>query len=251
MNPTPIIVVVSSSSTKPKSLIKLITRSKNAEGELDETNVFSKKWELDTKYYIAEVNLVGITDDYKRSEEFNENVEALIVHMDSNKTTGLEDLKKYESFENDCNPEIKLLIANYCTAETKITRNAALEWCSKHGYELIELFPSKTPETATRSRLQPTILEEKTGADRIVEALQVHVWPNLIMKTDDAKSSKTEKKYTVEEGLDEFSDLLKKLNTMKESIQTMPTEQRRHCAEQMVTAFWRAIGGDEEEIADL
>lgn len=256
MNHTPNIVVVSSSNTKPKSLIRLITDN-NSDSEQEENNKISKKWKFDTKYYSAEVEFVGLSEDYQRTEEFNENVEALIIHMDSNKTTGLEDLKKWESLENDCNPEVKLLVSNYFTAETKVSHNKATEWCIKRGYELVELYP----QSKTKSDELEDIIEEKTGVERIVEALQAHVWPNLVMKAEDtgkltiSRSTKetrsTRENLVADDGLDEFTDLFQQLHTMKDSMQSMPVHQRRQCAEQMVTAFWKAIGGDEDEIADL
>lgn len=257
MNQIPYIVVVSSSSTKPKSLIRLITDNSNSDNEQEEINKISKKWNIDTKYYSAEVELVGISDDYQRTDEFNENVEALIIHMDSNSTTGLEDLKKWESLENDCSPEVMILVSNYFTAETKISRNKATEWCIQRGYELIELYPQNKIITDESEH----IIEEKTGVERIVEALQAHMWPNLIMKEKDigklsVKKSKKENRNTrehlvVDDGLEEFTDLFQKLHTMKDSMQSMPMHQRRQCAEQMVTAFWKAVGGEEDEIADL
>lgn len=247
MSQIPSIVVVSSSSTKPKSLIRLITGN-SGDDELEESDCISKKWHIDTKYYSAEVNFIGITEDYVRTEEFNDNVEALIIHMDSNKSTGLEDLKKWETLENDCNPEVKLLISNYFAVETKITQNRATEWCLKRGYELVELYPNKATTEESEQ-----IIAEKTGVDRIVEALQAHMWPNLIMKGENTMKMATNKsaKEELDDGIDEFADLFQQLHTMKGSIESMPMQQRRQCAEQMVTAFWRAIGGEEDEIADL
>lgn len=255
MNHTPSIVVVSSSSTKPKSLIRLITD--NTEDEQEENNRISKQWKIDTKYYSAEVQFIGITKDYHRTEEFNENVEALIIHMDSNKTTGLEDLKDWESLENECNPEVKLLVSNYFTAQTKVTHSKAIEWCIKKGFELIELYPLNKIKTDKSEQ----IIQEKTGVERIIEALQVHMWPNLVMKENDTGklNSNRNKKDDIsakaelvpEDGLDEFTDLFQQLHTMKDSLKSLSMHQRRQCAEKMVTAFWKAIGGDEDEIADL
>lgn len=216
-----------------------------------------KSWAIDTKYYTAEVNLVGITENYVRTQEFNDNVEALIIHMDSNRENGLEDLKVWESIENDCEPDVKLLIANYCNNETKVTRDNAIEWCLKRGYELIELYPTKTPINNT----EDDIIEEKVGVERILEALQTHVWSNLVMKDKENENIKTDAKkqqnqdsldrFLTDEYADDFADLFQQLHVMKDSIQSMTIAQRNQCAEQMVTAFWRAIGGDEEEIVDL
>lgn len=65
------------------------------------------------------------------------------------------------------------------------------------------------------------------------------------LKQDDFDS------FLTDEGIDDFAELFQQLNVMKDSIQSMPIAQRHQCAEQMVTAFWKAIGGDEEEIVDL
>lgn len=251
MNQTPYVVVVSSSNTKPKSLIRLITD--NTSDEKEDNNITSKKWKIDTKYYNAEVTLIGITEDYERTEDFNENVEALIIHMDSNKETGLTDLKKWIKLESDCNPEVKLLISNYFTPDTKITHNRATEWCIKRGFELIELYPNIN----TKTDQSDEIIEDKTGVERIKEALETHMWPNLVMKEENTgkvqlnpiKRENSNKGDS--DGLDEFTDLFQQLHTMKDSMQSMPMHQRRQCAEQMVTAFWKAIGGDEDEISDL
>lgn len=230
-----------------------MTRNNTIQNEIEQPEKIVYLWQIDTKYYVADVNLVAINENYVCSEEFNESVEALIVLMDSNKQSGLDDLKVWENLENDSEPDVKLLITNYCTNETKITRNQALEWCLKRGYELIELYPSKNPENNSEDE----IIKEKTGVERIIEALQAHVWSNLVMKEKRPKETNTSNNlagldnFLTDEGVDDFSELFQQLNVMKENIESMPAQQRKQCAEQVVTAFWRAIGGDEEEILDL
>lgn len=48
----------------------------------------------------------------------------------------------------------------------------------------------------------------------------------------------------------EFANLLSRLSEVKEQAASMPNDQRKMCAEQVVKAFWNAIGGDEDEIFD-
>jgi hypothetical protein len=48
----------------------------------------------------------------------------------------------------------------------------------------------------------------------------------------------------------EFGALLARLGEVKEQVASMPSEERRVCAEQVVMAFWHAIGGDEEGLSD-
>ncbi|KAF2882097.1 hypothetical protein ILUMI_24100 [Ignelater luminosus] len=273
----PSIVIVSSSSTKPKSLIKLITGTTNISEDAEANSVWHP-WQIDTKYYTADVNIYGITEQFVRTGEFNNTVEALIIHMDSNKESGLDDIQKWGEIENDCDPEIKLLVSNYCTAETKITKTKATEWCLKHGFELIELYPSVKKSNSDTEDCE--IIKEKMGVDRIIEAVQTHIWPNLIMKDKEKTGLETDENikekqsiantstgkvdgsnndinisllndFLTDEGTDDFTELFSQLHMIKESIKSMPTSQRKQCAEQMVTAFWRAMGGDEEEISDI
>lgn len=268
-NPT--VLIVSSSSTKPKSLIKLITGGDKFLEE--EPHTITHAWEINTKYYTAQVNICGITDQFVRTDEFNNKVEALIVHMDTNKVSGLLDIEKWINIENDCDPDVKILLTNYCTTDTKVTKLKAIEWCLKHGYELIELYP-----TINLPAEEDTLMKEKFGVDRIIEALQTHVWSNLIMKEkpqvmNNAKNNEGdfEKQGTTDidetnnvdldcsilndvltnDAVTDFTELFSQLHMIKESMKSMPLNQRKQCAEQMVTAFWHAIGGDEEEIADI
>ncbi|KAJ8949676.1 hypothetical protein NQ314_008137 [Rhamnusium bicolor] len=263
MDDLPSILVISCSNTKPKSLIKLITKV-NVNGDTENIGLIRQSWLIDTKYYTAEVNVFGLDKKYVRTEEFNKNVEALIIHMDSNKHSGLEDLAQWDILENDCNIEVKLLVSNYCTEDTKITKNSAIEWCLKRGFEFIELYP-----TINQSEQEDEVIKEKFGVDRIIEALQTHTWSNLTMKaTNKYNKINTMKKVGKEEqssstvamnvdefltsdAADDFTELFSQLHLMKESLQSMPLSQRTQCAEQMVTAFWKAIGGEEEEILDI
>lgn len=243
----PSVLIVSSSNTKPKSLIKLITKDTNVTDDVEDKNIVSHTWKIDTKYYTANVVMHGINIDYERSETFNNSVEAMIIHMDSNKENGLQDIEKWTIIENECQPEVKILLCNYCTSDTKVTKAKAIEWCLKNGYELIEVYPQDVQVK------EDDIIEEKYGAERIVEVLQAHVWPNLQMKDKDDKKAKAKSNVTenFDEGSDDFTELFTQLQMMKESIQSMPMQERKQCAEQMVTAFWKAIGGDDEEIADI
>lgn len=243
----PGVVVVSSSSTKPSSIIKLITGK--SEFVVQEPHFMIQPFQLDTKYYRANVKLVGAEETSHLSPQLNKTIEGLIIHFDSNKVNGLDNIKRWHSIEEDTLPEVKLLIANYCNDSTKVTRLQATEWCLKRGYELIELFPAKEPPKDDSDE----IIKEKVGVERIIEALGAHTWCGMEMKDHrkDSKASEATDDLSVSDGLDEFTDLFSQLNTMKESLKDLSVNQRKQCAEQMVTAFWRAIGGDEDEIVDI
>lgn len=48
----------------------------------------------------------------------------------------------------------------------------------------------------------------------------------------------------------DFGELYGQLMAMKEHAASLPTNERRLVAEQVVTAFWKAMGGDLLEIED-
>lgn len=48
----------------------------------------------------------------------------------------------------------------------------------------------------------------------------------------------------------DFGELFSQLRAMKEHAAMLPTNQRRIAAEQLVTAFWKAMGGDPSEMED-
>lgn len=261
MEEIPSILIASSGNTKPKSLMKLITKKMDIEIDADNQGILKHPWIIDTKYYTANVFLVGL-ETYLKLEDLN--VEALIIHVDTNKDSGLDDLDKWETFESDYNLDVKLLTCNYCTEETKITRGAAMEWCLKKGFEFVELYPDKTTSEADE-------FKEKNGVERVIEALQSHTWSNLIMKGtnnlkrhlntykvyDSAPLNLLESPSTMLENSlmsdikDDFTDLFSHLHMMKDSLQNMPVNHRKQAAEQMVTAFWKAIGGEEDELLEL
>ncbi|KAG5882531.1 hypothetical protein JTB14_038142 [Gonioctena quinquepunctata] len=217
-------------------MIKLITKTSEVAEHSEGPGLTKHMWLIDTKYYTAKVNLVGLEDDPQRCESFANKIEGLIILMDANKQSGLEDLRKWDFFENHSNLEVKLLVSNYCNNDTKITKNEALEWCLKRSFEFIELYPSNIEHN------KDDLIEEKFGVERVVEALQSHTWSNLVMKTKDKSNQNMEHK---------SAQNASNLHMMKDSLQNMPMNQRKHCAEQMVTAFWDAIGGEEEELLDL
>ncbi|KAG8336241.1 alpha- and gamma-adaptin-binding protein p34-like [Homalodisca vitripennis] len=46
----------------------------------------------------------------------------------------------------------------------------------------------------------------------------------------------------------DFFQLFGELQTMKERVSSLPSDQRKACAEQVVLAFWRTIGGEVDEV---
>jgi len=128
------------------------------------------------------------------------------------------------------------------------------------------------------------------GVPRILAALNAHMWSNLTMKGTKliAKESSKEEEGTVEsvqsvtkeektkesttaveedkleamfgdfelsgDGADDeesFEQLFNKMANLKSQSQNLQFEDRKAFAEQVTMAFWRAIGGDEDELQGL
>lgn len=49
----------------------------------------------------------------------------------------------------------------------------------------------------------------------------------------------------------DFGELFGQLMAMKQHATTLTSSNRRAAAEQLVTAFWRSIGGDPSELEDM
>ncbi|KAL5005330.1 hypothetical protein ScPMuIL_018786 [Solemya velum] len=52
-------------------------------------------------------------------------------------------------------------------------------------------------------------------------------------------------------GSESFEKLFERLKTMKDEALILPPDERKKYAEKVVVSFWKAMGGDEDEIADL
>ncbi|KAF3423600.1 hypothetical protein E2986_03950 [Frieseomelitta varia] len=213
-------------------------------------------WNIQNKYYKTQV-LICVTENPSQDIPVDD-IEALIVHHDPQAILLL-GTKVHAS--NNCH--IKLW---------NIKHVLMIKWCLQNKFELIELNRPDVDASEADSE------NNKYGIERIIEALHAHMWPNMILK---GKSSNVEEQIPdmneveeqfenielsrdstetlpVENMLDgimgeenaDFGELFSQLRAMKEHAAMLPTNQRRIAAEQLVTAFWKAMGGDPSEMED-
>ncbi|EEC20175.1 conserved hypothetical protein [Ixodes scapularis] len=143
-----------------------------------------------------------------------------------------------------------------------MSRQQVLEWCIDRGCELIETRPSEDDDE-----------EDATGVKRIVEALHAHPWPNLEMKgrsdtrtrctvpdrlsslpaTDSTRPGGTQLfSEAMADGDDmSFEELFAKFQDMKVEADKLSGEDRKKFAEKVAVQFWRAFGGEEDEVCGL
>lgn len=179
METKPIVLICSNTKTKPETLMALIFNSKSI--DKGSPSMIKSNWNVETKYYSAEVSLVGIEEDFERSEDFNNRVEALIIHVDPDEKNWVDNLDSWNKIILSCHPEVQLLVTDN---ENESCSDLAFEWYHKRkaNFETVSLFENlEPPEEASD-------FQEKTGVDRIVEVLHSHKWSNMKKKSLRGKS---------------------------------------------------------------
>lgn len=171
-----------------------------------------------------------------------------------------------------------------------LLKSTAQKWCIKHGFELVELDPSDTPDPDDD-------FPETLGMQRIVQALHAHSWPNMELKgshfaqntfkengaihnvldqgerkkhetfsesvlkkaLDDQQPDEAIFKFGTSgtsdqpaaDGIDSFEELFQAMSMMKSQASALQGAERKAFAEKATMAFWRAIDGNADEIAGL
>ncbi|XP_022192894.1 alpha- and gamma-adaptin-binding protein p34 [Nilaparvata lugens] len=282
--PLPCVLFVSSCEKKPEEIVKLIINKLDESITLEE-DVSAHPWHVDTKYYKADVYLCTLENKALKSQQFSSRVHGVVLYFDCDKDKGLEAAESWLPFLNEYDAEVKILLCSNCKdiPEVGVSKLTAQEWCVKKGFELVELDPDVDAEWEAEQDFLET-----TGIKRVVQALQAHVWPNLSMKerkeptsfnnllhggiplSDGGDLSEGFGNLSIGRGLEQaniqekmeellggggsadaemdFATLFGELHDMKERVQAMPSDQRKACAEQVVLAFWKAIGGDSDEL---
>ncbi|XP_054278105.1 alpha- and gamma-adaptin-binding protein p34-like [Macrosteles quadrilineatus] len=278
MEPIPGILVVScDSNTEPSIIAKKIFDKEGLPFNAQTTEgIDSYPWHISTKYYETDVTLYTLPTKMLLPQSLADGVQAVIIYFDSLQKNGLEVVESWNSFLKDYEVDISILLCNRCN-DCGVSKLSALEWCVQHGFELVELDPEVDEEWEAEQDFVET-----TGIKRVVQALHAHVWPNLTLKDRKEPTSMSALLHggqasgeiigdslildtlpaelaegNIEDRLDEllgcesetdFYQLFGELQTMKERMSALPNDQRKACAEQVVLAFWRAIGGEAEEV---
>ncbi|KAK2579696.1 hypothetical protein KPH14_011043 [Odynerus spinipes] len=227
-------------------------------------------WDINNKYYTSQVLLCATENpDINISTE---GVEALLVHHDPQADNADKNLDQWSSVILSLSKaDVLLLICNFIS--NMDLKEKIITWCINKKFELVELQQLDSIEN-----LECDSEDNKYGIERIIEALHAHMWPNMVLKGKSANAGETESDVNqvekqfeniqltqntsehlhMESVLDglmggedaDFGELFGQLMAMKEHAASLPTNERRVAAEQLVTAFWKAMGGDPSEIDD-
>ncbi|XP_008310340.1 alpha- and gamma-adaptin-binding protein p34 [Cynoglossus semilaevis] len=160
---------------KEEELIKqILNTSTLPEPTKREETVVWYPWNINNKYYTADVRLCVVPSTYQMSAEVAQCTQAFIAYFDSSSKDGLEKLNPWISIVEDIAPEVLILVCDR-VCENGVTRHEAHQWCLAHAFELVELNPQELPD-------EDDDFPESTGVKRIVQALNANVWTSVEMK---------------------------------------------------------------------
>ncbi|XP_078481001.1 alpha- and gamma-adaptin-binding protein p34 [Ciona intestinalis] len=266
-----ILAILPTSGTSANKLIQDLQETENIKEHISgETYT----WSLSNKYYMADVEVRVVKSQNLISEEFARKLEAVILLFDAKKTSdSLTAMKSWLPYIQTWECDIKLAVCERCCSVGEedgefIKREEVQLWCIDNGFELVELDPV----------LEDYDEYEDYGITRIRRAIGAHTWTHMKLKENEPKKRqdepKTEKKdkevvepaansLNMEEHIDamlsnsndddqddaDFEALFQKMHMFKQSAMSMPENSRKEYAEKVVSAFWKAIGGEEEELS--
>ncbi|KAL0274434.1 UNVERIFIED_CONTAM: hypothetical protein PYX00_006857 [Menopon gallinae] len=222
-------------------------------------------YHIDNKYYTTDINLCCLKRKVISNETFASTVQGTVIYFDSTKSDCLNTVEGWLPFLNEYQLDIKMLVCKNCLEETTegCSKRVVQEWCISKGYELIELEPIQDDEDVDDD------FPETTGVNRIIQAMNAHVWPNLVMKMAkkpgsgenriDTELSSLANQLSLEESLeellenDDFSHLFSQLHELKARVSAMEGPDRLSAAVQIIEAFWKAMDNapEGEDILDL
>lgn len=258
----PRVLIVSTKEGKAKEIAENI----GAERLSEEDDIVDYLWDIDNKYYTSQI-LVR-TVESKSCKFPMEEINALIVYHDPQANNIDQELEYLASLTNSLTAAEVFLFS--CSAITDtLLRDKVLNWCLHNKFELVELDQTGDSESDTEGN--------KYGIERIIEALHAHTWPNIVLKNEPCVDetqevneigeqveniqlacNPSERLLHVQDILNgilgdenaDFGELFGQFMAIKEQVASLPSDERRIIAEQVVTAFWKAMGGDLLEIED-
>jgi len=223
----------------------------------------SVSWSIATKYYTATVQIKAVTaQDYLDNDSIEEvtDIEAVVFVCDhSLDTTCLVDAVSLR-LQSKWAPSVCLLVSGQCDQDKLInhalSKQELLSWCLKNEFELVDLAEEDTSEDSEDD------FADTYGKERILEALLAHTWTNLVLVKEGAEKP-TNSDVNVEDSDEEYGDfvacsegendidfesLFSKLANMKDKASDLPDSERKAYAENVAIAFYKAMGGSEEDL---
>jgi len=235
--PLPVCQIINFTDTNLVWLLELVLGRK-----LKDVETTSHIWNIETKYYRAEVQLEEVT--YITGAEFDSDrftsTEGIIFYGEH------KDLKNFQDawniIQKTASPAVCLLVVESVQG---VQRTQVLEWCLTNQFELVECDEETEEDSAEDG------IEEAIGRDRVPEALKAHTWSNLQLLGQETEGgggeSEDAQDVAGDSEEDDFETLFSQLGVIKARASNMSDSERKAYAEQVATAFYMAMGGSDEE----
>jgi len=200
-------------------------------------------------------------------------------------------VKHWTPFVDRFSPPVRLAVCEGFEDDGEeggsVSFSDAIGWCIENQFELVQFDGEDEEDDGEEDDVESTSLKKpfasgEFGVPRILAALHAHMWSNLTMKDTKgaeeqrseasgervANETRTKTKTKMEANLESmlgnielngdgaveeenFEQLFNKMAQLKSHSQSMQIEDRKAFAEEVTMAFWRAIGGDEDELDGL
>jgi len=265
MNPT--CLLINLSDTPLDWMLSVILKKQKIASTRDPVT-----WSIATKYYNAQVDLHQLTVNniLSKDEQIRQvidNCEAVIFYLGL--ATNLEDVEACWGEIHSAEPAVCLMVVDEAKEER---RTRLLDWCLTNQFELVEC-----DEDVEEEEDEEEAIKECTGKERVGEALEAHTWSNLTLveegeagsEGEEEKKDSPEKAGGLEPNLDveidallegkngeigedaNFEDLFAQFASIRDRSANLNPDERKAYAERVAIAFWKSMGGSDDEIDGL
>lgn len=223
-------------------------------------------------------------------ENLSSSVEALVLAFRSGSASSFNLATHWRPFCDAIGPSVRILVCEKCEDNHIPSRRSIIEWCVDNAFELVELDSEEDDEEEdenepfasgeygvprilaalnahTWSNLEMKDFKPQAAGNsyRFPEEMAQGVETEKLEEASTAKDATSDERLKEifenfnltndEGGIDDeeesFDQLFNKMAHLKNQSQNLPFEERRAFAEKVTMAFWRAIGGDEDELEGL
>ena len=242
-------------------------------------------WKIENKYYCADVKLTVVANHEEKPDWLTKKeleITAIVIVFDQVQSS-FEEAKEWlpvveaqdasvlllvgsksqQPFTND--EDVKDTSCQFSLDASALT-SEVLKFSIEHAFEFVDL----NEEVDSEDDFPDTV-----GFARIVQALQATEWPSLQMKGQTTTALESEPMADKEKDVPEadfntlhdafdgvmevadldgepsFDKLFSQMKLMKDKAESLPHSERKAYAEQVAVAFWKAMGGDDDEIEGL
>ncbi len=239
----------------------------------------SYEFRIDTKYYELSMKIRFLSFESSENamkanlkrllDEENVLVEAVFVLLSEPSDKSKVDILS-ESFHSIDNAKRCFNVLLYQEGQCETIENLANKFTET--FFCIKLDSNEPQQINDSNKLLKDEDEmEESGFDELINCLFVHEWQTMSLKSEIKTNTQTpvkqeelsktefhienqtaaaskERESDKEEVDDDFESLLTNLSEMRNKAANMSEEERKTYAEDVVKKFWKAIGGDEEDL---